>query len=31
MTNILYIDAVNGFEDAWMEMYDSHVVAVNKN
>jgi hypothetical protein len=31
MSNILYIDAVNGFEDAWMEMYDTHVVDVSKD
>ena len=31
MSNILDIDAVNGFEDAWMEMYDTHVVDVSKD
>lgn len=23
-----YIDAVDGFDEAWMEMYDNHVVSV---
>ena len=30
MSNTLYIEAVSGFQDAWMEVYDNHVVAVSK-
>lgn len=26
--NIKYIDVVDGFDEAWMEMYDNHVVSV---
>lgn len=31
MSNTLYTDAVNGFEDAWIEMYELHIADVAYN
>jgi len=31
MSNIMYIEAVDGFQDAWMEMYDNYAVDVSKD
>ena len=30
MSNIMYIEAVDGFQDAWMEMYDNYAVDVKR-
>ena len=30
MSNIMYTEAVDGFQDAWMEMYDNYAVDVKR-